>query len=126
VAAVYHILIVDDNRDGAESLAQLLRRAGHEVRTAYDGTTALGIANTFHPETVLLDIHLPMLSGFELAQRLRQQPGLEKTKLIALSSSPKDENRQLSHQVDFDLRLLKPVDPQTLKDALDSVHHLDK
>ena len=72
------ILLVDDNRDAADSMAMLLRLAGHEVRTAYDGQTALALARLQPPEVVICDISMPDMSGFELARRLRQDLGLER------------------------------------------------
>src|SRR6185312_9598033 len=69
------ILVVDDNRDAADSLCMLLKARGHDVRVAYDGLEAVGAAVTFQPEVVLLDIGLPKLSGYEAAQRIREARG---------------------------------------------------
>jgi PAS domain S-box-containing protein len=117
-----HILVVDDNRDSAESLAMLLRVSGHEVQTAHDGLAALETAQSFQPEIVILDLQLPKLSGYEVAGKLRQQPGLGKALLIALSGSPEDEARPRSQQAGFDLHLVKPIDLMVLQSALLSVH----
>ena len=68
------MLVVDDNVDSAEMLAMLLKKSGHEVRTAYTGPAALEVAAAYRPDVVLLDIGLPGLNGFEVARRLRQQP----------------------------------------------------
>ncbi len=72
------LLVVDDNRDAAESLAMLLRLQGHEVRVANDGPSALELAKAYQPVMVFLDIGMPGMDGYEVARRLRQQPGLEK------------------------------------------------
>src|SRR6266702_3932849 len=82
----YRVLIVDDNRDAADSLAMLARVWGYEARVAYDGEAALETALTFRPDCLLLDIGLPRLDGYALARRVRQQPGLETAKLVALSA----------------------------------------
>ena len=69
-----HILVVDDNKDSADSLEMLLRLKGNDIRTAYDGLEAVEAAEAFRPELVLLDIGLPKLNGYEVARRIRQQP----------------------------------------------------
>jgi len=112
------VLVVDDNRDAAESLALLLRVWGHDVQTAYDGLAALQVASAFQPEIVLLDLCLPKLNGYEIAASLRQQPGLEKTRLIALSALAEDDDHSHLNEGQFDLRLVKPVEPRTLENVL--------
>ena len=71
----FRILVVDDNRDSAESLAMLLQAMDHETQTAYDGLEALEVATTFQPEVVLLDLGMPKLNGYDTARRLRERPG---------------------------------------------------
>jgi signal transduction histidine kinase/CheY-like chemotaxis protein len=115
------ILVVDDNRDSAESLALLLRVSGHEVLTAYDGEEALEAAATFRPEVVLLDIDLPKLDGYEVARRLRQRPGLEGARLIALTGYGLEEDRRRSRAAGFDLHLVKPVAQKMLENVLPAV-----
>ena len=73
----HRLLVVDDNRDAADSLAMLLRLQGHEVRVAHDGPAALEMVKGYRPELVFLDIGMPGMDGYEVARRLRQQPGLE-------------------------------------------------
>jgi two-component system CheB/CheR fusion protein len=109
------VLVVDDNRDSIESLALLLRMQGHEVTTAYDGPSALEKAAAWRPDVVLLDIGLPMMNGYEVAQRLRQQPGLEKTVLAALTGYGQQEDRRRSKAAGFDHHLTKPVDLPVLQ-----------
>ena len=79
------MLIVDDNRDAADSLAMLLRTTGNEIRTAYDGVEALQVAGEFRPEVVLLDIGLPKVDGHEVARRLRREPWGQRVCLIAVT-----------------------------------------
>jgi PAS domain S-box-containing protein len=108
------VLIVDDNADAAESLAMVLRLGGHDVRTAYEGPAALEVAAAFRPEVVFLDIGLPRMDGYEVGRRLRRQPGLEGTRLVAMTGYGQDEDRRKAREVGFDLFLTKPVDPLTL------------
>ena len=103
------IVLVDDNRDAADSLAMLLRFAGHDVRTAYDGPTALTLAGLEPPEVVICDICMPGMSGFELAQQLRQDLGLRNTVLVALSGYAQDEDQKRSQEAGFNAHLAKPV-----------------
>ena len=102
------ILVADDNRDLVEAVAQLLRRRGHEVCVAGDGPAALAAAQTFRPEVVFLDIELPVLSGYEVARRLRQQPGLENVLLVATTGHAEEEVRYRAHDAGFDAHLAKP------------------
>ncbi len=112
------VLVVDDNRDAAESLALMLRLDGHEVRVAHDGPAALEAASAFRPEVVLLDIGLPRMSGHEVAARLLRQPHAGRRLLVAMTGYGQDEDRRRSHEAGFDHHLVKPVDPQTLRDLL--------
>jgi PAS domain S-box-containing protein len=108
------ILVVDDNRDSADSLSMLLRLAGHEVRTAYDGTAGLAAARRWRPDVVLLDIGLPGLDGYEVVRRLRQEAGLQQALVVAMTGYGKDEDRERSQEAGFDAHLVKPVDPEEL------------
>jgi signal transduction histidine kinase/DNA-binding response OmpR family regulator len=112
------VLVVDDNVDGADSLAILLRAARHEVAVSHDGAAALREAEAFRPEVVLLDIGLPGMSGYEVARRLRQLPGLEGVLLVALTGYGQDEDRQRSRDAGIDHHLVKPADPQALQQLL--------
>jgi len=91
---------------------------GHEVRTAYDGPTALVAAERFRPEVVLLDIGLPLMDGYEVARRLRGMVGLSKALLVAVSGYGRDEDRRRSHAAGFDAHLIKPADPAALHELL--------
>jgi CheY-like chemotaxis protein len=109
------ILVVDDNADAVECLAEMLRVQGHEVATAHDGVAAIDLAGEFRPDVVLLDIGMPRLSGYETARRLRGiAPG---ALLVAVTGWGQEEHRRRSREVGFDHHLVKPVDPADL-DAL--------
>ncbi len=107
------ILIVDDNVDTARGLSQLLKLKGHEIRTAHDGPTALAEALEFQPEFVLLDIGLPDMDGFQVAQRLRQEVAPDAV-IIAVSGYGQEEDRLRSIEAGFNHYLVKPVDHKAL------------
>jgi signal transduction histidine kinase/DNA-binding response OmpR family regulator len=114
----FRILVVDDNVDGAESLAVLLRVGGHDVRVAHDGPSALTVAAEHRPEVVLLDIGLPGLDGYEVARRMRREPDLENCLLIAITGYGRDEDRRRSLDAGFDAHLVKPIDANALSSIL--------
>lgn len=103
------ILVVDDNRDAAESLGRLLRMSGNDVRTAHDGLEAVATAEEFGPEVIFLDIGLPKLNGYEAAGRIRQQEGGKDILLVALTGWGQEEDRGRSRDAGFDHHLTKPV-----------------
>jgi CheY-like chemotaxis protein len=108
------ILIVDDNLDTARGLAKLLARRDYEVRLAHDGPGALKAAREFAPAVVLLDIGLPGMDGYEVAQRLRANPACEKISVIAISGYGQEADRRRSGEAGFDHHLVKPVDLQNV------------
>jgi len=112
------ILVVDDNVDAATSLAMLLRLMGHTVCTAYDGLHALAVADSQHPDVMLLDIGLPKLNGYEVAKRIRAEPWGRSIPLIALSGWTGDENRERALAAGFDEVLAKPVDYEALAEFM--------
>jgi CheY-like chemotaxis protein len=112
------VLVVDDNRDAAESLAMLLKLSGHEVYTAHDGLEAVDSAAKIQPDVVLLDIGLPKLDGYEAARRIRQQQQDKRVMLVALTGWGQEEDRRRSEEASFDLHLVKPVDLATLTKVL--------
>jgi PAS domain S-box-containing protein len=112
------ILVVDDNLDAAESLAVLLRLEGHEVRVAPDGSGALAAAQAEPPEMVVLDLGLPGMDGFEVARRLRGQPGSDDVLLVALTGWAQEEDRRRCHEAGFDGHLPKPVEWDALRQFL--------
>ena len=101
---------MDDNLDAAESLATLIELMGHEVRSVHNGASALATAAAFRPDVVLLDIGLPDINGYEVAPRLRQQPGLERIALAALTGWGQESDRRNTKEAGFDAHLVKPVD----------------
>jgi CheY-like chemotaxis protein/two-component sensor histidine kinase len=111
------ILVVDDNRDSAESLAMLLQVQGHEVQTAHDGLAALETARAFRPDIVLLDIGLPRMDGHEVARRLRREEGRQAV-LVALTGYGTDEDHRRSQEAGFDYHLVKPVELDALYQLL--------
>ena len=117
-AARRRILVADDNRDAADSLAFMLRIAGHEVRIAYDGQQALELAETFRPQLALLDLGMPRLSGYDAARRLRQTPHGRDMQLIALTGWGQPDDRGRSLAAGFDHHVVKPVDPSLLQRLL--------
>ena len=104
------VLVVDDNVDSVNTLAKLLKMFGHEVEVAYDGPTGLAAALALRPDVVLLDIGLPGMTGFEVAEQIRQHPALESMMLIALTGYGQDTDRQLSQVAGFNHHLTKPAD----------------
>jgi PAS domain S-box-containing protein len=112
------ILIVDDNRDGADSLAMLLRLMGNDIRTAYDGQEGVDVAGEFRPDVTLLDIGLPKLSGYEACRRIREQPWGKGVVLIAVTGWGQEEDRRRSLEAGFDRHMVKPVDPHALMKLL--------
>lgn len=112
------VLVVDDNRDLALSLAMVLRLWGYDVQVAHDGWTALEVAQDFTPDVIFLDIGLPHLNGYEVARRLRQRPELRWTRLIAITGYGCEDARRCSREAGFDLHLTKPVDPLDLRQLL--------
>ncbi len=112
------ILVVDDNRDGADSLFQMLNIMGHEARTAYDGQEGVDMAGEFRPDLVLLDIGLPTLDGYEVCRLIRETSWGKDVVLIAVTGWGQDEDRRRSQDAGFDLHLVKPVDPQLLIETI--------
>jgi len=108
------ILVVDDNKDGADSLAMLLKVAGHQVHTAHDGLEAIAAASRLHPDVVLLDIGLPKLNGYEVCRRIRQEPWSSGATIIALTGWGQEEDRKKSADAGFDAHLVKPVKQEEL------------
>jgi signal transduction histidine kinase/CheY-like chemotaxis protein len=112
-AIARRILIVDDNVDSAQAIAMLLNLGGHDVRVAHDGIEAVEACAQFAPHVMLLDIGLPTLSGYEVAERIRQQPGPQPV-LVALTGWGQPDDRRRSAVAGFDLHLEKPVDHAAL------------
>jgi PAS domain S-box-containing protein len=112
------VLVVDDNRDAALSLATMLRIMGNEASMADDGLAAIAMAESFRPDVILLDIGLPRLNGYEVCRRIRKQPWGQETLIIALTGWGQSEDRRRSQEAGFDHHLVKPVDVEHLKALL--------
>jgi signal transduction histidine kinase/ActR/RegA family two-component response regulator len=112
------VLVVDDNRDSADTLGELLALWGHDVAVAHDGPGALEVAEARHPEVVLLDIGLPGVDGYEVARRIRASAQGNEPLLIALTGLGQEGDRRKSVEAGFDHHLAKPVDPEALRDLI--------
>jgi PAS domain S-box-containing protein len=112
------ILVVDDNREAATSLAMMLRLGGNEVRTAHDGLEAVAAAEEFRPEVILMDIGMPRLNGYEATRRIREQPWGRSPVIIALTGWGQEGDKARSQEAGCDNHLVKPVDPSELERLL--------
>jgi CheY-like chemotaxis protein/anti-sigma regulatory factor (Ser/Thr protein kinase) len=112
------ILLVDDSIDGARLLCQLLEQLGHEVRVAHHGAAALSLATTFVPDLALLDIGLPDMSGYQLAEQLQRMPTLARTRLVALTGYGQARDRERAFAAGFSEHMVKPVDLDRLMTLL--------
>jgi PAS domain S-box-containing protein len=112
------ILVADDLRDSADSLATMLRLAGHEVQTAHDGLEAVQAAATFRPDVVLLDIGMPKMNGYEAARHIRQQPWGKGLALVALTGWGQEEDKRRAFEAGFNHHLTKPVEAAALEKLL--------
>jgi PAS domain S-box-containing protein len=112
------VLVVDDNADAADMLAILLKEFGHDVRAASDGPSALSVARDFVPQVVLLDIGLPGMNGYEVAQRMRRLPGLEDAVYIAVTGYGQPSDRAESERAGICHHLVKPVDAGELQNLI--------
>jgi CheY-like chemotaxis protein len=112
------VLVVDDNRDAAELLASSLISMGHRVHVAHDGPSALVAAALFRPEVALLDIGLPLMDGYELASRLRDQSGGRDVRLIAITGYGQERDRATSKAAGFAEHVVKPVDLERLGELI--------
>jgi CheY-like chemotaxis protein len=120
------VLIVDDNRDAADSLALLLESPVTEVRVAYDGLAALEALADFKPEVVVLDLGMPGMNGYETARRIREQPQGLDLPLIALTGWGQDADRRRRRRAGFDHHCVKPVDIDVLQTLLVSADRRDE
>ncbi|MGD9762854.1 MAG: PAS domain S-box protein [Candidatus Binatia bacterium] len=115
------VLIVEDNADAAESLRMLLELLGHRVRAVTDGPSALAAARANPPDVMIIDIGLPGMNGYDLAQAIRADEGLRRITLIALTGYGQEEDRQRSLSAGFDYHLVKPVDLEVFKRVVEGI-----
>jgi PAS domain S-box-containing protein len=115
------VLIADDNPDGAESLAILLRLSGHKVHVAHDGSEALEMAARVKPDVALLDIGMPGPSGYEVATRMRREAWGRQMTLIAVTGWGQEEDKRRAHTAGFDHHFTKPMDPTALEAVFASI-----
>ncbi len=113
--------MVDDNRDSAESLAELLALAGNETTVAYDGEAAVEEAARQRPDVILLDIGLPKLNGYDVCRRIRENRWAKNVIIVALTGWGQEEDRRKSSEAGFDGHLVKPVDHAALQKLLASL-----
>ena len=119
LAPSLNILIAEDNPDGAQSLAYLLRRAGHRVWVVSDGPAAVAAALVDPPAVILMDIGLPRMDGWEAASRIRQGLSGRRCLLIAMTGYDRPADRRRSQAAGFNLHLPKPIDPEQLVELLE-------
>ena len=112
------IVVADDNRDGADTLAALLRLTGHEVHTVYDGVAGVEAAAEYRPQVVLLDIGMPRMNGYDACRQIRAQPWGPAMTLIAMTGWGDPEARRKVNEAGFDGHLVKPLDEQLLLSML--------
>jgi two-component system CheB/CheR fusion protein len=112
------VLVVDDNRDAADSFALILRRMGHYVRVCYEGSGALEAARQQRADVVLLDLVMPGMDGYEVARQLRADSQLRHVLIVATTGFGQEEDRERSREAGIDQHLLKPLDPDFLTSLL--------
>ncbi|HTK76001.1 MAG TPA: ATP-binding protein [Gemmataceae bacterium] len=115
------ILIADDNRDSADSMAMLLQTYGHEVATAYNGEQAVELATSLRPDVALLDIGMPQLDGYETGRRIREHPCCRNVFLIAMTGWGQEEDRRRTDEAGFDHHVVKPVEATELIKLLEAL-----
>lgn len=115
------VLVVDDNKDAADSLALLLRLRGHDIRVAHDGTSALVVAQSHRPAVVFLDIGMPGMDGYEVVRRMRSMPEIQGTVIAALTGWGQQEDRARTAAAGFDHHLVKPVASDVLETLIDRI-----
>jgi CheY-like chemotaxis protein len=113
------VLVVDDNRDGAESMAMMLRLKGNDVSIAHDGLEAVAAASAFRPDVILMDVGLPRLNGLDATLRIREQPWGRDIKIIALTGWGQENDRERSRDAGCDGHLVKPVNLADIERLLD-------
>ncbi|MDG3005738.1 response regulator [Paludisphaera mucosa] len=119
VAAGLKILVVDDNVDAANMFAMLIQFEGHDVRTAFNGAQAIESVQAFTPDAVFLDISLPDMTGYRVAEQLRRIPALDKAMLVAMTGYSDEDHQARSEKAGFDHHVVKPADHAYVMQLLD-------
>lgn len=117
---VPRVLVVDDNKDSAQTLGMMLKIMGNDVRTAHDGLEAIEQAADYRPHVILLDLGMPKLNGYDVCRRIREQDWGSDIMIIALTGWGQAEDRQRTKEAGFDHHLVKPVDVAKLNELLES------
>lgn len=112
------VLVVDDNRDSAEMLALLVSMQGHDTDRAFDGMSAIDVAERFRPDVVLLDVGLPGMNGYEVARELRRRPHLGEPRIVAITGWGQVEDRERALAAGCDHHITKPADPVAIEQLL--------
>ncbi|MES2786238.1 MAG: response regulator [Pseudomonadota bacterium] len=115
------VLVVDDNHDAGDTMSQILELLGADVRTARDGPQALAAFEEYRPSVVLLDIGMPGMSGYEVAQAIRTRYPNDATKLVALTGWGQEDDRRKARDAGFDHHMVKPADISELEALLASM-----
>ena len=116
--ALRRILVVDDNRDSAQTLSMMLDLMGHQTAMAFEGGEAIEVVTIDPPELIFLDIGLPRLNGYEVCRRIRELPGGNDIVIVALTGWGQEDDRRRSTDAGFDFHLVKPIDLATLEELL--------
>src|SRR6202171_2446887 len=121
---ILRVLVVDDNRDGADALGLLVEELGNQVHVTYGGTQALDVATAFRPDLMLVDLVMPEMDGCGLVIRLRLIPAFAQTKIVAITGQKDQEHKSLAMKAGFDTVLFKPVSLKEIRAVLASVVHV--
>jgi CheY-like chemotaxis protein len=119
-AVARRIVVADDNEDSAQSFAMLLSFSGHEVRIVHDGTAALDALRDYRPDVAFLDIGMPGLTGYEVAQAVRAEPWGHEVTLVAVTGWGQPDDKLRAHSAGFDRHMVKPIDPDEVDRLLDA------
>jgi CheY-like chemotaxis protein len=107
--------VIDDNRDGASTLVDLLRKRGHVVEVAFDGPAALARGGAFRPDLVMMDLGMPIMDGFETCRHMRSLAWGQRARIAAVSGWGQPQDRERSKDAGFDEHVIKPVEPHTIE-----------
>src|ERR1019366_1291631 len=115
------VLVVDDDRDGADTLGMVVEELGNQVHVTYGGTQALGVATAFRPDLMLIDLAMPHIDGCGLVARFRQNPAFAQTRIVAITGHTDEEHKSAALKAGFDTVLFKPVALPAIEAVLASV-----